>query len=133
VVHRNYIQSIVDKHGRLPEANGRHLDAEINYLITKKDNCLYTSRIFFTRKLCIEQLVDESDNYLHSVDRMLRTDINQQCRMILSAIWLMQGAFGFGVIHTKCLSCLLTSVIGGTLSLSEVSEILSVWRASRHV
>jgi hypothetical protein len=81
VVHRNYIQSIVDKHGRLPDANGRNFDNEISFRITKKNNWLYTSKIFYTTKACIEQLVDESDNYVNLWDKTLRMDINQQCRM----------------------------------------------------
>lgn len=110
VIHRNYIQSIVDKHGRLPEANGRHLDNEINFLITKNDNCLHTSRLFFTRQVCIEQIADESDNYLHSVDRILRMNVNQQCRMIVNIIWRMRALFGLSVMQTKYLSCMLASV-----------------------
>jgi hypothetical protein len=111
VIHRNYIQSIVDKHCRLPDANGRHFDSEICFRINKKNNWLYTSNIFFSTEACIEQLVDESDNYFNLVDRSLRMDINLQCRMIMLFPWLLLNMFGLSVEQTKYAASVLTDLI----------------------
>jgi len=77
-ITRHYIKSIIDKYGKLPEPNGRHIDFEIGFNIIDNDNKLYTNKIFFTKETCFTQLVDKSDNYLNFIDEMFRFDINKQ-------------------------------------------------------
>ena len=77
-VTRHYIESIIRKHGRLPEANGRHFDNELNINMFVKDNWIYTEKIFYTNKKCVTQLLDKSDNYFNKYDELNRTDVNKQ-------------------------------------------------------
>jgi GR25 family glycosyltransferase involved in LPS biosynthesis len=80
-VTRHYIQSIIKKHGKLPDANGNHVDFEINLNKFSENNWLYTEKIFFTHKECITQLDEtksKSDNYLNLIDSLFRQDIYRQ-------------------------------------------------------
>lgn len=75
-VTRHYIKSIIDKHGKLPEPNGRHIDIEICFNIIDNDNIIYSTNLFFAKNECFKQLVDKSDNYISIIDNLLRGDIN---------------------------------------------------------
>lgn len=77
-ITRNYIQSIIDKYGNLPKANGRHFDFELSINNVNEDNWLYTEKVFYTTKECIKQKVDNSDNYINYIDKVMRTNINKQ-------------------------------------------------------
>jgi GR25 family glycosyltransferase involved in LPS biosynthesis len=74
LITRRYIQSIITKHGKLPEPNGRHLDYEIMLNNVDKDNMLYSTKLFYTNDECFRQLIDKSDNYLNKFDELFRTD-----------------------------------------------------------
>jgi GR25 family glycosyltransferase involved in LPS biosynthesis len=76
-ITRHYIESIIRKHGKLPEANGTPIDNElINNVDT--NNWIYTEKIFYTNKKCVTQLLDKSDNYFNKYDELNRTDVNKQ-------------------------------------------------------
>ena len=80
-ITRHFIESIISKYGRLPKANGQHLDFELNINKFDKNNWLYTEKLFFTNRECIKQKIDEGDNYLNFIDRLIRSDINKQLSM----------------------------------------------------
>ena len=84
IVSRRYIQSILDKYGKFPEATGRHFDYEMNFNIFDKDAMIYTEHIFFTREPCITQLVDESDNYMNIFDKLFRINLENQVDILLN-------------------------------------------------
>ena len=74
---RDYIKSIIDKQGKLPEPNGRPIDMEIPFNIVDNDNVLYSKKLFFVKKECFKQLIDKSDNYVNFIDEIIRFDINK--------------------------------------------------------
>jgi GR25 family glycosyltransferase involved in LPS biosynthesis len=76
-ITRHYIESIITKYGKLPEANGRHIDVELNMNILDKDNWVYTEKVFYTNKQYVTQLIDKSDNYSGKLDELFRTDVNK--------------------------------------------------------
>jgi len=76
IITRHYIDSII-RHGKLPEPNGRHIDFEMNFNFLDKTNQLYSEKMFYTQELCFSQLVDKSDNYVNTIDRLFRFDINK--------------------------------------------------------
>lgn len=77
-VTRHFIESIVSKYGSIPKANGRHIDFELNINNIDEDNWLYTEKMFFTKKECVKQIIDKSDNYLNFIDELMRSDVNKQ-------------------------------------------------------
>lgn len=83
-ITRNYIQSILTRYGSLPEPNGRHFDVEINIGKCFSDNRLYSENIFYTRRECFKQLVDNSDNYLNPLDALFRVDVNIQFKFFIN-------------------------------------------------
>ena len=89
-VTRHYIESIIRKHGRLPEANGRHFDNELNINMFVKDNWIYTEKIFYTNKKCVIQLNDKSDNCSNKIDELFRTDINKYTNYFLKTHSLLR-------------------------------------------
>jgi len=89
-ITRHYIESIIRKYGRLPEANGRHIDFELNMNIVDKDNWIYTEKIFYTNKKCVVQLIDKSDNYLNIFDELFRRDINEKISNLTKSLTLLK-------------------------------------------
>jgi GR25 family glycosyltransferase involved in LPS biosynthesis len=79
-VTRHYITSIIDKHGKLPEPNGRPIDFDINNNIIDTDNTINSNKLFYTKDDCFKQLVDKSDNYMSVIDKLFRSDINIHMR-----------------------------------------------------
>jgi GR25 family glycosyltransferase involved in LPS biosynthesis len=75
VITRHYIESIL-RDGKLPEANGRHIDFEMSFNFNKK-NLLYSENMFYTNEPCFTQLIDKSDNYVNVLDKFFRFDVNQ--------------------------------------------------------
>jgi GR25 family glycosyltransferase involved in LPS biosynthesis len=71
IITKNYIKSVIKKNGGFPQANGGHIDCEIN---VNSDNILYSEKIFFTKNECFVQIQDECDNYLNSIDKYLIND-----------------------------------------------------------
>jgi GR25 family glycosyltransferase involved in LPS biosynthesis len=89
-ITRNYIQSIISKYGKLPEPNGWHIDFEINMNIVCKDNMIYTKKIFYTKEKYVKQIVDESNNYINIIDKLMRTDINKHINDIMKIMKLLR-------------------------------------------
>jgi GR25 family glycosyltransferase involved in LPS biosynthesis len=83
LITRHYIQSIIDKYGKLPEPNGRHLDYEITINSVDKDNMMYSKKLFYTNEKCFTQLIDKSDNYINKFDELFRTDLQKTQRNII--------------------------------------------------
>jgi GR25 family glycosyltransferase involved in LPS biosynthesis len=77
-VTRHYIEAIISKYGTLPEPTGLHFDFELSINMFDKDNRIFSEKCFFTKKVCIKQLVDQTDNNLGVLDSIFRKDINQQ-------------------------------------------------------
>jgi len=79
IITRHYIQSILSKHGSLPEAT-KHIDFQVNF---NKDNCLYSNKVFYTNKDCFKQFVSKSDNYNYFLDSVIKTDdddVYEKCK-----------------------------------------------------
>ena len=66
------------KHGKIPEAPGKHFDFEMTLNKFDKSNQLYSEQVFFTNDPCFTQLVDEYDHYLNILDMIFRSDINER-------------------------------------------------------
>ena len=80
LITRRYIQSIIDKHEKLPEPNGRNIDFETMLNSVDKDNMLYSTKLFYTNEECFTQLIDKSDNYINKFDELFRTDLQKTQR-----------------------------------------------------
>lgn len=65
LITRRYIQTIIQKNGKLPEPKGRNLDFETMLNNVDKDNVLYSKQLFYTNEECFTQLIDKSDNYIN--------------------------------------------------------------------
>ena len=89
-ITRHYIESIITKYGKLPEANGRHIDIELNMNILDKDNWIYTEKIFYTNKKCISQLIDKCDNFSNKLDELFRVDINKNLKYLIKSFLLLK-------------------------------------------
>lgn len=110
-ITRHYIQSIISKHGSLPDPPGRHFDFEMNQNIVDKDNWIYTENIFFTNKECIKQISDKSDNYLNIIDQLFRSDINEHNEMMKNTYLTLKQ---FNILNDKQLrhlSCIINKFV----------------------
>jgi GR25 family glycosyltransferase involved in LPS biosynthesis len=89
-ITRHYIESIITKYGKLPEANGRHIDIELNMNIVDKDNWVYTEKMFYTNKKYVSQLIDKGDNCKNMTDDFFRTDINKITYYAIKSLLLLK-------------------------------------------
>jgi len=106
-VTRNYIKSIIDNEGKLPEPNGRPIDIEIPFNIVDNDNVLYSTKLFFVKKECFKQLVDKSDNYLNFLDaQFLRGDINKNMEFNMFLLKILKNNALKNDNQVKLIQCL---------------------------
>jgi GR25 family glycosyltransferase involved in LPS biosynthesis len=102
-ITRRYIQSIVARYGGLPEPNGRQFDFSINIDINNK---LYSTNLFFTNVDCIKQCIDNSDNYMNTMDRICRdlvfgNDMNKQIQFGINVCLFFKRMNLLGDIQIK--------------------------------
>lgn len=113
-VTRKYIQSILNKHGKFPEANGRHIDYEMSINIKSRDNMIYTEKIFYTVKEGFKQQIGVSDNKLNSVDKLIdskKSDRSEGMRMNVEILIFLKKYTGMTDIHIKKLCCLIYPIV----------------------
>ncbi len=70
LITRRYIESIIERFGSLPMANGRHIDYEISINNIDKDNRLYSEKIFYTHQEAFTQMVGKSDNMISFIGKI---------------------------------------------------------------
>jgi hypothetical protein len=111
LITRHYIQYIINKHGKLPEPNGRHLDFEIMLNSVDKDNMLYSTKLFYTNEECVTQLLDKSDNYINKFDELFRTDIQTSQRNTRDFFTLLKKLKIVDDEQIKKIVCIIKNVI----------------------
>ena len=73
LITRHYIHTVLPL--ALKQNTGEHIDFLINI---KKNNILYSEKLFYTNQPCFIQLNDKSDNYANIFDELFRRDINER-------------------------------------------------------
>jgi hypothetical protein len=111
VITRRYIESIIEKYGSLPLPNGRHLDYEKNINVLDKENRLYSSKMFYTKKVCFTQRIDKSDNYINTLDKLFRVDINKTLDFPFFIIRYLKKRKLITDVNAKILFCYLQRIL----------------------
>jgi hypothetical protein len=127
VIGRHYIQSVIDKHGRLPDANGRHIDNEICINFTNNENALYTTRAFYSNHTCVTQRIDRSDNYLGMLDECQRVDMNRQLYAVKHLYMQLQRGMGLSESQIRCVAYVFTMAFHGQCTRRDVIALLQRW------
>jgi GR25 family glycosyltransferase involved in LPS biosynthesis len=114
-ITRGYIQSILNKYGKFPEVNGRHIDYEIAVNIKNKDNMLYTEKIFYTIQEGFKQQIGVSDNNTSIYDKYISsTEISDRCDSInigKNMLLFLKKYGRLSDIQLKKIACLFYPVI----------------------
>ena len=110
LITRRYLKSLITKHGRLPEANGKNLDFETMLNGVDTDNVLYSEHLFFTKTEGFTQLIDKSDNYLNVFDELFRRDMPQTQLNYRAFFSWMKNANVLDDAQIKFIACILRSI-----------------------
>lgn len=110
-ITRHYIQSIINKYGKLPKPNGRHIDVELNQNKFSKDNWLYTEKLFFTNKECMGQLVinNKSDN-TNDIFYSFISDVNKRVKYYKKICIVLKKYRILNDAQLKKLYCLVKNI-----------------------
>lgn len=114
LITRQYIQSIINKYGKIPEPNGQHIDFEINFHVANEDNKnnkLLSTKIFYTNNESFTQIIDKSDNYLNKWDELFRTDIQTTQKNIVLILILLKKYNVLNDDNIKSIACIIKNII----------------------
>ena len=124
-ITRQYIQSIINRYGSLPEPNGRHIDYDININITDKDNRLYSNNIFYTNDTYFNHLIDKSDNYINIIDEMFRGDPTKIQRISCKILLCVRKYISISDDRIRRILCIINNIINNDRLKSHNQELIS--------